>query len=53
MVNRKISIIVPVLGGTDTIIIFLKFLKTFLNYKYEVLIIYDDEKDSSLQIKKK
>jgi len=51
--NRKISIVVPVFNEKDTIMVFLKFLKTFLNYKYEVLIVYDDENDSSLHLKKK
>ena len=51
--NKKLSILLPVFNEKESLAIFVRLLKSSINFENEILIIYDNINDNSVDVAKK
>ena len=53
MNKKNLSIVLPVYNEKESLSLMIKILNSSLNFEHEIIIVYDDEKDTSLPVAKK
>ena len=51
--DKKLSILLPVFNEKESLAIFVRLLKSSINFENEILIIYDNVTDNSVDVAKK
>ena len=51
--NKKLSIILPVHNEKESLEIMIRLLNSTLNFEHEIIVIYDNENDNSIEVANK
>ena len=51
--NKQLSIILPVHNERESLEIMIRLLNSTLNFEYEIIVVYDEDNDNSIDVAKK